>query len=201
MAVDTVHPHSGAYSLHIHAGAVSSGYPQVFLGLPDSFFPIPTMYVRAWFALTALPGQDGNALFTFASSVNMSSGTAQLGFDNDDFLVSGVAGTVANYYTKRPMTAAMPYGGSVSGDAAAIPWTCLEMAIDVSYQSPWPIGHLQVWQDVSSASSQVSGLEGTAQLQQLNGFTIGISYPTPTGPFDLFIDDIAIDSSYIPCDQ
>jgi hypothetical protein len=86
--------------------------------------------------------------------------------------------------------------------ARAGPWTCLEVGVDASYNAPYPNGVMDVWQDVSSQASYVSDLQSTtAELQSLRGAVIGIQFQAPAGAFDLFVDDVAIDSTYIPCDE
>ena len=68
--------------------------------------------------------------------------------------------------------------------------------------SPHPNGVENVWQGVSSPASYVPDLVGTpAQLQTLRGVIVGLQFQAPASRFDLFIDDIAVDTSYIPCDQ
>ena len=90
------------------------------------------------------------------------------------------------------MPAATPYG----------PYTCLELGIDASYDATYPDGVENVWQDVSSSASYVADLQGTpAELQTLRGVILGMQFQAPASAFDLFIDDVAVDTSYIPCDE
>ena len=81
-------------------------------------------------------------------------------------------------------------------------WTCLEMLVNTTYASPNTQGLMQVWQDTSTQSANVSDMTGIAELQPLYAARFGIELvpPTPVA-FDLYIDDVAIDTSYIPCDE
>lgn len=55
---------------------------------------------------------------------------------------------------------------------------------------------------MSSPASDVADLRLVpAELQTLRGVILGLQFQPPAGVLNLYIDDIAVDTSYIPCDQ
>jgi hypothetical protein len=189
--VDGTHPHRGASALHIAFPGGGSGYVQIYVNTTNGF-PINTGYARVWFAISAIT--TGVELIDFQSTAGGSGGIGQFGFSYPGGTFFDGAADIPSPWDLTSATT-MPYG-------TPAPYTCLELGIDATYDAIYPNGAMWVWKDVSSQGSYLSDLQSmTAQLQSLRGANIGIQFTPPAPAFDLFIDDIAIDSSYIPCDQ
>jgi hypothetical protein len=205
VTVDTTNPHRGAYSLHIHVDSLDNGiYVNTFIRDPTVASGAPaTQYYRAWFWLSVLTGSDDDALMTIGSGVAGESASSSLGFGTAGFLADGVSNTDIDGgdYNRDPMATPLTLGG----DAGAAGWTCLELELDTSYQSPNPYGLLQVWKDTDSTTGFIPDLSGTAQLYPLTSASFGLSFQAPSmghpasPAIDLYIDDIAISTSFIPC--
>jgi hypothetical protein len=156
------------------------------------------VYIRAWYSLSALPGPDNEFLMMIKSNANSQSASGGMGFAANGAFVDGIQNTVnpALYDYSHTSPAHIPAGTSPR------PWTCIELYVDTSYTGGYPNGQLQMWHDSATADG---ALTGTAELQPLAGVEFGLEFSAPTSgssnPVDLFIDDIAVDTSYIGCSQ
>ncbi len=197
MVVDGTNPHRGAYSLHIHVDQqTGSSYFQTDIQATQTskFTNNNPIYVRAFFSLSAPPGNTDTVLIDVGSLANQDSASASLGFSDTGQIKDGVANTDSGLtqYSRTSMVP-MPTGAPPGS------WICLELGIDTSSQGSWPNGHLQVWDDGGTGPDPL--LPGSAAMQPLYNASFGIQFQTPSSPLDLYVDDIAVDTQFIPCDQ
>jgi hypothetical protein len=188
MDIGTV-AHSGSYSLHVHMSAVndSSQASCVLQTRQSSVFSSTPRYFRAWIYLTNFPGVPGNEAFITAQS--STGATGSMGTNSTGQYVTQVANSGGNDFTHAaPNTPVLPTGT----------WTCIELEIDTDYNT-YPNGLLAAWDDTSGTAD--SQLAGTAELQPLVSSSFGLSFAGPSLVTDLYVDDIAISSTYVPCNQ
>lgn len=152
-----------------------------------SLFSSTPRYFRAWIYLTAFPGAQGYQSFIAAQS--SASATGSMGISSTGLFTTQVAGTGGNDYTHT----AQGVPGLSTGA-----WTCIELEIDTDYGTH-PNGLLAAWNDTSGTAD--SQLGGTAQLQPLASSSFGLSFNGPSFVTDLYVDDIAISNTYVPCSQ
>jgi hypothetical protein len=178
--------HRGSYSLHVHVSAISdSSYADCRLQTSQvSIFSSTPMYFRAWVYLT---NTLGTTLITALQST--SGGSGNMGVDATGRFTVGVANSGNDY-------------SSTSTNAAPLSpnnWTCIELEIDTDYAT-YPNGMLAAW-DSNTSSTADPQLAGTAKLQPLVAAKFGLTLNGPSPAADLFIDDIAISNTYVPCGQ
>jgi hypothetical protein len=194
MVIDSQKAHTGSNALHIsYPGGGATGFLQTYVNASQTpAFPQDTLYVRVWFYISVVP-DTGGTLIALQSNANVTGGVGEMGFVQDTpWLFDDVEDLTSNNGGTQSSVATMP----------ASSWTCLEFGIDTTYDATYPNGEEWVWQGASSQASYVTDLVHTpAQLQNLRGANIGIQFNVPTQAFDLYIDDVAIDASYIPCDE
>jgi hypothetical protein len=194
LQIDSVMPHRGSYSLHVHVNALGNvGYVASYLGQTATNGTTP-VYIRAWYSLSGLPGPDNDNLLVILSNANLQSASGGMGFSSNGSLVAGIQNTV------NPTL--YDYSHTSSSHILLGTWTCIEVYVDTSYAGSYPDGQLQVWHDSTTADSVMGG---TAKLQPLAGLQFGLDFTGPSSgtsnPVDLFIDDIATSTSYIDCSQ
>jgi hypothetical protein len=193
ITVDTANPHHGAYSLHAHWNAVASTIydaAEVREAVATGNGPL---YFRVWYFITALPGPDVTLLELHGSAAGQGA-SGGLGFEsgNPAPLDDGISNTVGNTYDyKKTSATTMPLGT----------WTCLELMVDTRYLAPNTNGLLEEWKDTSSSSGNLTDLTGTAKLDSIVSTSFGINLTSPSVAFDLYLDDIAVDTQFIPCNQ
>jgi hypothetical protein len=192
LQIDGQQHHTGSQALHIHVPALAnSTYVQD--DIHETFtFPNAVLYFRAWYYVTQLPGVDNVGIMVFPSTENGGNGSGGLAFGQSPGALFDGESNTGGYDTKNVSTTSkMPVGT----------WTCLEMLVDTTYASPNTSGSMQVWQDTSAQSASDPDMTGIARLQSLYAAHFGVAFAPPSVAFDLYIDDVAIDTSYIPCDE
>jgi hypothetical protein len=188
MGIGTV-AHSGSYSLHVHTAQVpdSSLASCVLRTKQSSIFSSTPMYFRAWVYMTAYPGAANNVSIITAQSSGSAAGS--MGFGTTGKFITQVINSGGYDYSNTAQTAA---GLSLNT------WTCIALEIDTDYAT-YPNGMLAAWDDTSgNADAQ---LAGTAKLQPLVSSTFGLSFNGPSLAADLYVDDIVISNTYVPCSQ
>jgi hypothetical protein len=186
LTVDTNQHHWGNYALHVQFGAVSSqAYDWCWTKTQQmSIFSSTPMYFRAWVFYAQLPGADSETLIDLASSANGNSASGGIGIDKPGTYYIGQANSGFDY--KTPSTVAITLGA----------WNCIELEVDTSP----PNGQMLGW-DSNSSSTPDPALHGNANLASLLSARFGLDFNGPTIAFDMYMDDIAISNSYIPCNQ
>jgi hypothetical protein len=153
-------------------------------------------YIRLFYLLSVLPGPDDEGLITIGSSSNQQSASGGMGFTSSSTFLAGVANSGCCDWLQRGTT-------SITVGLAPSDWTCVELEIDATYTPPNTTGLTQVWHNGSSTPDPQ--LSGTADLQNILAVEFGMDFVAPSGSssnaVDLYIDDIAIDSKYIDCNQ
>jgi len=179
--------HRGSHSLHVHVSQITdTSYASCTLKTSQtSIFGSTPMYFRAWVNMTNNAGASSQTIITTLSTAGGASGN--MGVDSTAKFVVGVANTAANNYVNTSTSAISPNT-----------WTCIELEIDTDYTAH-PNGMLAAWDDASGNADPQ--LAGTAALQSLFAATFGLSLSGPSSAVDLYIDDIAISNTYIPCNQ
>ena len=188
MGIGTV-AHSGSYSLHVQRNQVSgSSLATCFLQTKQSsIFASTPMYFRAWVYMTAYSGaSDVESIIAAQSSAN-GGASGNLGVGSNGLFMSQVANT-----------GAFDYSHTSTGSLALNTWTCLELEVDTDYAAHTN-GLLAAWDDASGTADPQLG--GTAALQPLVSAAFGLSFHGPSLAMDLYIDDIAVSNTYIPCSQ
>jgi hypothetical protein len=188
MSIGTI-AHSGSYSLHVQRGQVSDSslVTCVLQTKQTTIFSSTPMYFRAWVYMTAYSGSaDTESIVAVQSSAN-GGATGTLAVGSNGLFITQVAnsGTYDYLHTSQ---------SSLSVNT----WTCLELEIDTDYAT-YANGLLAAW-DGSGATAD-SQLGGTAELQPLVSATFGLSFHGPPLAMDLYIDDIAVSNTYVPCSQ
>jgi len=188
MGIGTI-AHSGSYSLHVHMDPVSdSSLASCVLGTrQSSIFSSTPMYFRAWFYMTAYSGAGNNESMITAQSGGGATGS--MGISSTGQFITQVANSGGYDYSHTAQSAP---GLSLNT------WTCIELEIDTNYATH-PNGLLAAWDDTSGTAD--AQLAGTAELQPLVSSTFGLSFNAPSLATDLYVDDIAISSTYVPCSQ
>lgn len=153
----------------------------------SSIFSSTPTYFRAWIYLTSFPGTPGNQAFVTAQS--STGATGMMGINSTGQYVSQVANSGGSDFTHTAQnTPVLPTST----------WTCIELEIDTDYAT-YPNGLLAAWDDTSGTPD--SQLAGTAKLQPLVSSSFGLSFAGPSLVTDLYVDDIAISTTYVPCSQ
>ena len=177
---DTARVHSGTSSLHLHTDAVSASTtnPRAEL-LTSQGFPVTgEIYARAWmYFASPMPGTPFAQLINFANTagVGISMGERNAFVVDNDY-------TTPNYVAST--TVMLPLDR----------WTCLQLAIPsgTSGTTHVAIDGAEVTDASSSQTNQPApdhvylGVEWVATVSSLPAF-------------DAWIDDIAIDTSPVPC--
>jgi hypothetical protein len=186
MDVGTI-AHRGSYSLHVHVSQITdTSYASCTLKTSmTSIFASTPMYFRAWIYPTANAGAT-QSIITALSTAN-GSASGSMGLDSTGVFRVGVANAAANNYVNTSTRI-------ISTNA----WTCIELEIDTNYATH-PNGLLAAWDDTSGTADPQLG--GTAELQPLFAALFGLSLNGPSAAVDLYIDDVAISNTYIPCSQ
>jgi hypothetical protein len=185
--------HWGSYSLEVQVAQVFDGsYVACTLGTRQaSIFASTPMYFRAWiYFQNGLPGTDNEFFITVQSSANGDSASGGMGINQTGQYLSGVSNS-----------GGYDFKGTASSSQPLFPnsWNCVELEIDTDYAT-YPNGQMQAW-DSNTSTTPDPQLSGTAKLQSLVAADFGITYDGPALPATIFIDDIAISNSYIPCGQ
>jgi len=179
--------HSGSHSLHVHVSQITdTSYATCTLKTNmASIFGSTTMYFRIWVYPTANAGTT-QSIITALSTAN-GSASGSMGLDSTGDFRVGVANAAANNYVSTSTR-------TISTNA----WTCIELEIDTNY-AMHANGLLAAWDDTSGTADPQ--LAGAAELQPLFAALFGLSLNGPSAAVDLYIDDIAISSTYVPCSQ
>jgi hypothetical protein len=188
MAIGTV-AHSGSYSLHVHMDQMSGSSLAscVLKTKQSSIFSSTPLYFRAWVYMTAYSGAGGNESIIAAQSGGAATGS--MGISSTGLFITQVANSAGYDYSHTSQGAP---GLSLNT------WTCIELEIDTDYATN-PNGLLAAWDNTSGTAD--AQLAGTAKLQSLVSSTFGLSFNGPSLATDLYVDDIAISSTYVPCGQ
>jgi hypothetical protein len=196
IGVSNAYAHHGTWSLHVHVNALNDGlYLQSRVG-ENKTGSQNLLYIRFFYMLSGLPGPD-EGMLTLPSSSNTNSASGSVGLSQSGTFTSSVSNTAGNVYDYgRKGTTLAPVGLGT--------WTCVELMVDATYNSPNPNGLLQVYH--GSSTTPDSELTGTAELQSVVAVLFGMDFSTPSGgtptsAVDLYFDDIAIGTQYIGCDQ
>lgn len=152
----------------------------------STLFSSTPRYFRAWINLTGFPGTPGNDSFITARS--SAGATGSMGIGSTGLYFTQVANSGNDYVNTAQNTPALTAGA----------WTCIELEIDTDYVTH-PNGLLAAWDDTSGTAD--SQLAGTAKLQPLVSAAFGLSFGGPSLATDLYVDDIAISNTYVPCSQ
>jgi hypothetical protein len=179
--------HRGSHSLHVHVSQITdTSFANCTLKTKQtSIFASTPMYFRAWVYLTADAGVT-QSIITVLSTAN-GSASGSMGLDSTGQFIVGVANAAANNYVHTSASA-----------ISANSWTCIELEIDTNYATH-PNGMLAAWDDTSGTADPQ--LAGAAELQPLFASMYGLSLNGPSSAVDLYIDDVAISNTYIPCSQ
>ncbi len=154
----------------------------------SSIFSSTPMYFRAWVYLTAYTGAaDPASVIGVQSSANGGAATGSLGFGSTGLFVSKVSNS-----------GGFDYSNTSTATISENTWTCIELEVDTDYAS-FANGSLAAWDDATGTAD--AQLAGTAKLQPLVSASFGLSYSGPSLSTDLYIDDIAISNTYVPCNQ
>jgi hypothetical protein len=180
--------HTGSYSLHVHMGAAGASLASCVLQTKPPIFSSTPRYFRAWIYSTVFAGAPGNETFITAQSSN--SVTGSMGIGSTGNYITQVANDGAYDYTNTSQTSPV-----LPTDT----WVCLELEIDTSYTTGQPNGLLAAWDNTSGTADPQLG--GTAELQPLTSASFGLSFVGPSNDTDLYIDDIAISDTYVPCSE
>ena len=186
--IDSIHVHSGARALHVHVDAIPGGNTTTgyaFITESESLESTPDQaYVRAWFYLPAL--SDAYQIMAYQSP-EVSEGDLFLSFGPNGNTQSATLGL--NPLNMKALT--------VATDLPLSTWFCLEWQADFAS----PQQSLLYLND-----AQIMGYD-YAQPTEVNGqswmyFNLGLQryYPTQAdSAIDMWIDDVVIDTSLIPC--
>jgi hypothetical protein len=188
MGIGTI-AHSGSYSLHVHVAALpgSSLASCVLATKQTSIFSSTPMYFRAWVYMTAYSGAAATEPIIAAQSSGGAAGS--IGIGSTGLFATQVTNDGGNDYSHTAQSSpGLPLNA----------WACLELEIDTDYAT-YPNGLLAAWDDTSGTADAQLG--GTAALQPLVSSTFGLSFNGPSLATDLYIDDIAISNTYVPCSQ
>jgi hypothetical protein len=182
VVTDPTHAHSGTHSLHVHVAALTTSvYVQPELHTTKGFPSSGARYFRAWYLLSSYPGVGAQMTTPFGTS-----GVGGFGFDSNGFLNAGVVNTGTPNDYNYPSTTSLPTNT----------WTCIELMTNPSAGS---LGQQQVYVD---STTPVTALSGTADMGTLTMLYLGLEYGGPSSsPVDLWIDDLAVDSTYVGCSQ
>jgi hypothetical protein len=181
--------HRGSHSLHVHVSQITDqSYGSCVLTTKQaSIFASTPMYFRAWVYMT---NNAGPSIQTMMTALPSSGGaSANMGINSTGQFLVGVANTAANNYVHTSTNAAPLSPNN---------WACIELEIDTDY-AMYPKGMLAAWDDISGTADPQ--LAGTAELQPLFATQFGLSLGGPSSAVDLYIDDIAISNTYVPCSQ
>jgi hypothetical protein len=151
----------------------------------SSVFSSTPMYFRAWVYMTAYSGAPNNESIIAVQSGGGATGS--MGIGSTGLFITQVANSGGYDYSHTAQGAA---GLSLNT------WTCVELEIDTNYAT-YPNGLLAAWNDTSGTAD--TQLAGTAKLQPVVSATFGLSFNGPSLATDLYVDDIAISNTYIPC--
>ena len=182
--VDGTRPHRGAASFHSRTNAVAGGSPNlaaVIKHYASPSFPAHFFVRHFLYAPSPLPSASGEQFLSIQENTSPYPGVG-LGLtggalQRSNWNVSPV--NVATAPTQFPQDA----------------WVCIESDVTVSPNGPM---------DVSVNGQTISALHGDAPIPTLTILSIGAAfYPAASGQpaFDLWIDDIVIDTSPIGCDR
>ncbi len=179
--------HSGSHSLHVHVSQITdTSYASCTLKTNmTSIFGSTPMYFRIWVYPTANAGTT-QSIITALSTAN-GSASGSMGLDSTGEFRVGVANAAANNYVSTSTR-------TISTNA----WTCIELEIDTNY-AMHANGLLAAWDDTSGTADPQ--LAGAAELQPLFAALFGLSLNGPSAAVDLYIDDIAVSNTYVPCSQ
>jgi hypothetical protein len=197
ITVDTAFAHRGTYALHVHVNSLNDGVYLSSVVKETSTFPNSLLYLRAWVLLSAYSNIDDTGLVFLQSTANGQSASGGMGYMPNGVYWSSVANS-GGFDFLHQSSATLPVGLSSSN------WTCIEMEVDTSYASPNTDGLMQVWHGTGTSPDGV--LTGTAKLQSLDAIAFGTYFTPPSGgtpspAIDLYIDDIAVDTTFIDCNQ
>jgi hypothetical protein len=181
--VDATRPHWGNYSLHVNVAASAGGtYSQAEITETKTFPSTPPfltgpVFVRAYYWLPSI--QDNSTLLAVGAVADGSTGSYSLGIGTPD-LGLGFSGPSNQYFASATAMTVQS-------------WTCLELEV---YPSSPPNGLIEGWINDNLFTT------GTASLPLYN-LSVGVIIPLPaaSSSIDLFIDDIAVSTVYVGCNQ
>jgi hypothetical protein len=183
--VDDTRSYRGTRSLHIHTNAVMMGNStQMVLNEGSILQRSPSdLWMRAFYYLSSRPAAAITVL-----------GVAQsvAPYDGDGINVhpDGTLHTFDGLGSYLDSTTTMPLGA----------WACLEWHVHLAHDAT---GYQQVFVDGVEAR-ELSTPEPTNPTPPVGGEAVGVSVfmaTTAVDPFDVWIDEIAIDAARIGCDQ
>jgi hypothetical protein len=196
LTVETTKPFRGSWSLHAHVDQLSTGvYISSSIKETSTFAVDQGLYYRAYYWLANVPGVSNVYLMNAGSSAAGQSASGGMGISGDAFN-DGIqnTGTSNDYSTQSPQ---MMQTGA---------WVCIETEINTL--SP-ALGLMQVWScpmngttcQGGGEATPVSGLTGTADIDQVVSMEFGLGYTGPTPAVDLYIDEIVVSTSFVSCNQ
>jgi hypothetical protein len=182
VVTDPAHAHWGTHSLHVHVATLTTSlYVQPEIREETKGFPSNgPRYIRAWYLLSNYTGVNTSVLSPFGTV-----GSGGFAFDPSGFLNAGVSNTGTGNDYNHYSTTQLPTNT----------WTCIELMDDPSAGS---LGQQQVY---AGSTTPVAALTGTADMTTLVRFQIGLEFGGPSSAVDLWIDDLAVDSKYVGCNQ
>jgi hypothetical protein len=184
---DPNYKYRGARSLHARLDAVPDAGATFAGGRLGWRMPLPEQSFWTRSFLLVPPGYTSSASPIGANNI-AGQGGAELVIDVADGNVFGIN----DYYQPRTFQpgAAVPFGT----------WTCVEMHFDMGTAS----GTLELYvggQQVATIANAPTGIG--AKDFPLTDFLVGLSFfnARPMGPTEIWIDEVALDSQRIGCDN
>jgi hypothetical protein len=186
LTIDSSQPHRGRFALHVHADALAMGQNMAGLITERSFVPISStpLFVRVWMRASAWPplGPAHDAIIEAETSGPMPE-TAQLEtsvakLDFNEYVTGGMS-------TYQQSATVLPTGS----------WFCLEWQLAATSAAT---GLSRAWlDDAPLADMNVDNLPFGSFAVVKIGMDTDPTQSQP--PIDLWLDDIAINSVYVPC--
>jgi hypothetical protein len=182
--VDPAKSARGDWSMRVHFDLLKAGsYPSAWLE-ETTVVPSPSLHIRA---------------FVWVSSATLAANTGLLHVRNRNYQIWGL--TISNGGHLGFSDGFSP--GNYVESAAQLPtdqWVCLEWEIDGGSQDASAGGGTRVWMNDAEIASLHQPSGWPAQPYP-NAIEIGLLPQTSTdlGPFDVWYDEVAVDSSYIGC--
>ena len=187
--VDTTQHHRGAYALHVSAPALTTDGSAVNVAANIRHYtalPLPSpVFIRAFVMFSAAVPQSDEAFLVAQQDQSPYDGLQlELDFNSGDYAVTD--------WTVNPSL----YAVSAVG-ATATTWTCVEWELDPP-SSGTTTTNSDVWVNDTEVSPLHIGSTPMTDLEVL-AFGLGFYQVTSLPAYDLWIDDIYVDTSHVGC--
>jgi hypothetical protein len=182
---DNTRAHRGAWSLHLHTSAITSGGTAIAtVGENHTFTSAgQTFFVRAYYYFPSGTASTAVATLLDASQTSGAGDDVSLAIDHD--ALSMYDGFAAGAYTAST-TPLVPL------DA----WTCVEWEVDTGTPN-----QMHAWVNGTQVT-QLDLMEATTGTPQIGGLDVGLGIYPPnasTAALDVWLDDVIVDRARIGC--